>query len=130
MKLPLIVVLVLALVSPVVAQNEAPPDSAATESSRVGRVVAGMLAGSAVGVVIGVNTCSDAFASDVLWTDEGLCGSESRWSAGRIALMGAATGALLGFVLTEPSEEVAELRIGPARHQPARMEVGIELRAW
>ena len=78
MKFHLIVVLALALASPVTVQNEVSPDSAATESSRAGRVVAGMLAGSAIAVVGGANTCSDAFAADVLWTDQGLCGRESR----------------------------------------------------
>ena len=63
-------------------------------------------------------------------TVETPCDSRTRLSPGRIALMGAAAGALLGLVLTEPSEEVAELRVGPTRRQPGRIEVGIELRAW
>ena len=131
MKFHLIVVLALALASPVTAQNEAAPDSTVTERSRARRIVEGAVAGGFLGFVGGLHYCGgDSFAANAMRTVETPCDSRTRLSAGRIALMGAAAGALLGVVLTEPSEEVAKLRIGLARRQPGRLEVGIELRAW
>ncbi len=93
MKLPLIVGLALALASQVTAQNEAPPDSTATESSRARRIADGAVAGGFLGLVGGLHYCGgDSFAANAMRTVETPC-SRTRLSPGRIALMGAATAA-------------------------------------
>ena len=117
----------LALASPLAAQNEAAPDSTATEASRAARVVGGMLAGSMIGVVVGVSICGEAFTTDVLW--EGPCDEGSRLSTGRIALIGAVAGALLGIVTSDNDTEEVELRVGPDRVHARRFAVEVRVPA-
>lgn len=119
----------LALASPLAAQNEAAPDSTATEASRAARVVGGMLAGSMIGVVVGVSICGEALTTDVLWTEEGPCDEGSRLSTGRIALIGAAAGALLGIVTSDNDTEEVELRVGPDRVHARRFAVEVRVPA-
>lgn len=129
MKSLLLIAVALVLASPLAAQNEALPDSTATESKRSHRVTAGLLLGVTGGALVGLHfQCGrDWVASPHVPLDEQDPCPEGGITVGEATLIGAALGAFVGFAVDVEATGRAKLRVGPDRMRARRVAVGIHV---
>ena len=127
MRTFLLIAVALVLASPLAAQNEAPPDSTATESRRSHRVTVGLLIGVTGGALVGLRfRCNERPRLHIPLDQQDLC-AEGRISLGWATLIGAAVGALVGFAVDVEATGRAQLRAGPDRIRPRRFAVEIQM---
>lgn len=129
MKPSSLIAVALALASPLTAQNEAPPDSTATESKRSHRVTVGLVLGATGGALVGLHfQCGrDWVASPHVPLDEQDPCPDGGITVGEATLIGAALGAFVGFAVDVEATGRAELRVGPDRMRARRVAVGIQI---